>query len=545
MRAPALRGRGHFDQGCACLLAVLLLGGMPLACETTGDDTGDPTDTSGDDGGHGDDPVEYGLPQIIDPASDKIVLPVTRTEPLVIKVREVVPGVTLVVLDDRVLGTLSPATALGELREDTLTLELGGAMHVSRHTIVLVNPGPEGPLFSRTLLVSLVSLVDQPPVKVSALVESTLTQGHAITVDGTFDDALLTVVDEQTDDGVALAKIFRRQGEGWSETPRTVPLVGYARAPGEMRPPVSASWASRIDGGAEADVLRVAWRVGLAGESIAGVEIDASASQDGEVLTLMTSPAPFDGSSGLALEWAGYGAPRFFGGDLLVEMVALVDSESAHPGDHRLLQLRWPAPPASPGQLVAVVTSEVMDLDALGPGVDLLDPGRPLLALRARGRQPAFVRRALAGQAEVTVGAPALGSAPGASVQLLAVASSFGAWTTVELDASGALFTTWIDSYGSMENTVVSAELLPEALPSAAPSVALLAGLPHIAVPYGDTEAVHIAVPSDHMIRVLRLDGLFCDAVSLLIEDPSRSTGPFVCVYQGEVQIGTLTTFIE
>ena len=514
---------------------------MPLACQATGDDPGDPTDASGDDG---DDAVEYGLPQIIDPASDEIMLPVNSTEPLVIKVAGVVPGVTQVILNERALGTLSPATAVGELRDDTLRLELRGAMHVGRQAITLANPGADGLQFSRTLGVSLARKL---PGDVSALLESTLTEGHALTVDGTFAGALLTVVDEQTEDGVALAKIFRREGEGWSETPRIVPLVGYARASGEMRPKVSVSWASRIDEdeeGEEADLLRVAWRVGLAGESIAAVEVDASASQEGELLTLMTSPAPFDGISGLELEWAGYGAPRFFGGDLLVEMVALVDSESAHPGDHRLLQLRWPAPPAAPGQLVPVFTSELMDLDALGLGVDLLDPGRPLLALRAQGRQPAFVRRALAGLAEVTVGEPALGSAPGAGVQLLAVTSGFGAWTTVALDSSGGLTTNLIDLFSVKEHVMASAAQ-PKALPSAAPSVAILGGLMHVAVPYGDAEAVHIAVPSDHEIRFEPLDGLYCDAVALLVEDPSRSTGPFVCLYQGEVRLGTLSTLIE
>ena len=514
---------------------------MPLACQATDDDTGDPTNASGDDG---DDAAEYGLPQIIDPASDEIMLPVNRTEPLVIKVAGVVPGVTQVILNERVLGTLSPATAVGELRDDTLRLELRGAMHVSRQAITLANPGADGLQFSRTLVVSLDKKL---PGDVSALVESTLTEGHALTVDGTFAGALLTVVDEQTEDGVALAKIFRRAGEGWSETPRIVPLVGYARASGEMRPPVSVSWASRIDEdeeGEEADVLRVAWRVGLAGESIAAVEVDASGSQDGEVLTLMTSPEPFDGISGLELEWAGYGAPRFFGGDLLVEMVALVDSESAHPGDHRLLQLRWPAPPAAPGQLIPVFTSELMDLDALGPGVDLLDPGRPLLALRALGRQPAFVRRALSGLAEVTVGEPALGSAPGAEIQLLAVTSGFGAWTTVALDSSGGLTTSLIDLFLVKEHVMASAAQ-PKALPSAAASVAILGGLLHIAVPYGDAEAVHIAVPSENEIRFEPLDGLYCDAIALLIDDPSRSAGPFVCLYQGEVRLGTLTTLIE
>lgn len=516
----------------------LLLFGLVLACQTTADDTGDPTSDSG-----GDDAVEYGIPQIIDPGSDQIFVPINRTEPLLITVAGVVPGVTQVFLDDRAVGTLSPATALGELREDSLRLELGGAMLVSRHAITLANPGPDGIQFSRTLLLSIGKRL---PMEVSAIVESTLTVGHAITVDAAFDDALLTVVDEETDDGVAVAKIFRREGENWAGTPRTVPLPGYVRAPGETRPPVSASWASRTDAGGDADVLRVAWRVGLAGDSIAGVELEWAGSEMGEVLTLMTSPAPFDGvSSSLALEWAGYGVPRFFGGDLLVEMVALVDSESAHPGDHRLLQLRWPAPPAAPGPLFPLATSELMDLDALGVGIDLLDPGQPVLALRAGGLAPALVRRALAGQAGVTAGDAILGVPPGTQVDLTAVTSGFGAWSTAALSSKGEIAFNLLDTFSAMEGSMVSLEERPDALPSAALSPALLGGLFSIAVPYGDAEVVHIATFGGNEIHLQPLEGLYCDAVALLMEDPSRSSGPLVCVYQGEVQLSTLTVLVE
>ena len=542
MRTPALRGRGASDQGRArvggLLLFGLLLFGQLFACQTTADDTGDPTSDSGDDDGT----VEYGIPQIISPGDDKIVVPINRTEPLLIMVAGVVPGVTQILIDERAVGTLSPATALGELREDSLRLELGGAMLVSRHTITLANPGPEEAQLSRTLQLSIEKRL---PVEVSAIVESTLTEGHAITVDAAFEDALLTVVDEETDDGVAVAKIFRREGQGWAGTPRTVPLPGYARAPGETSPPVSASWANRTDAGGDADVLRVAWRVGLAGESIAGVEIDGSGSQVGELLTLMTSPAPFDGASGLALEWAGYGAPRFLGGELLVEMVALVDSESAHPGDHRLLQLRWPAPPAAPGQLFALATSELMDLEALGPAIDLLDRGQPVLALRAGGMAPALVRRTLAGQAEVTIGDAALGVSPGASVDLTAVISGFGAWSTAALTSKGEFAFSLLDTFSVMQGSLLSLEERPDALPSAALSSAVLGGFFSLAVPYGDSEVVHIATYGGNEIHFQPLEGLYCDAVALLIEDPSRSSGPLVCVYQGEVRLGTLTVRIE
>ena len=513
----------------------MITGAVGLGCPPGASDTEEPTSaTQGGD-------EEFPLPRIIDPANDNIVVPVNRVVALELQVVGIVPGVTEVVIDGRVVGTLSPATAIGELSEDTLRLELSGAMLVGSHTIALVNPSsvePEGLQRSRTLTLSMIPAARANP---SATLGGTLALGSAVTVDGAFGDALLTVV-EETPGEVAVAHIFALEGGSWAATPRSVSLPGYSRADDERSPPVTAQWASRAGDDDGEDRLRVTWRVGQDGSAIAGVEVSAVGMGSGEPLTLMTAPEPLAES----LEWAGYRRPRFHGGDLLVEVEALVDTELDHPGDHRLLQLRWPPPPAIPEAPFEVSVGEVMDLDALSPAVDLSDRGRSLRALRTGGSAAALVDRDPAGGARIVMDQGQLIALKAdAEVDLLAIVSSLGSWMTFAIDRDGAYALTLNDTYSAMQIEPVISSVRPEASPTAAPALAILGGVPLVAVPYGANEDVHIALLDGGGITLEALDGVRCDALALLVDDPARVEVPLVCVLGGEARLGLLSAAFE
>ncbi len=495
------------------------------------------TSTSGTDG----EEEEFPLPRILDPANDSIIVPVNRVGPLDFVVAGILPGTTEVLIDNRVVGTLSPGTAIGELSEERLRLELSGAMLVGAHTVSLVNPSSEaaeGIQRSRTLTLS---MVPAPKANPSASLGGSLSPGGALTVDGSFGDALLTVVEEPPGE-VAVAHIFAREAATWAPVPRSVELPGYARAPGEHTPPVTAQWASPAGEEGDGGRLRIAWRVGLDGSAIAGVEVSAGGTGSGEAQTLMTAPAPL----GQSFEWVGYGRPRFHGGDVLVEVEALVDTELDHPGDHRLLQLRWPPPPGTPDSPFEVASGEVMDLDALGPAVDLSDRSRPLLALRTGGIAPALVDRDPAGGARVVLAEDQpLALHADAAVDLLGVVTSLGGWTTFAIDEDGAYTLSLNDTYSVMQIEPLISGGRPEAPPTAAPALAVLGGVPLVAVPYGEEEEVHIASLDGGSVTLKPLAGIRCDAVALLIDDPARVEAPLVCVLDGEARLGSLSAGFE
>jgi len=522
MRSFAGRGRGLAG-------TAVLVGSLALACQTPSDDGGDPTSDGGEE------EETFPLPRIVVPANNNITITVSETEPLELVVAGVVPGVTEVVLGGRVLGTLPAGSPFGELRADSLTLRLAGAMIVGSRTLTLVNPGEDGPLSSRALTISLVtSAVPVNSVEPGPMIA----EGQTVTVVGAFADALLTVVDEVGEEGVALAHVFRRDGAGWGVSPRTVALPGYARGSTELAPPVTAGWGSRADEEGGVDVLRLAWRVGQDGPEVLGAEVLWDDGASAQPQSLMVAPAPFSAP----YEWVGYGRPRFHGRDLLVEATTLLDSELSHPGDHRLLQLHWPSPPEGPGVLFEVTTPEVADLDALGPAASLLDRDKPLHALRIGGVDPGLVELDSSGGARVLFEEDGVGLALAADVpvEVLGIASSLGVWSTFAIDAKGAYALSLVDTYAPASSFVVTPLMKPETLPTGAPALAILGGVPHIAVPYGDEDVVHIATIDGGPLRLDPLPGVHCDALALLTEDPAALEAPLVCASAGEVRADVL-----
>ncbi|MEZ4385097.1 MAG: hypothetical protein R3A79_27455 [Nannocystaceae bacterium] len=511
---------GRARRGAPLLLSVAL-----LACEGGDGETG--TTTSGG----GDAPEEFPLPRILDPASETISVPTNRVAPLVFTVNGVVPGVTSVSLTGRSLGTLAPGNELGVMTEETLTLHLGGAMLPGAHHVTLVNPGNAAPLRSRTVNLALLP-TNTPAWSLGAA--AAFAEGDAMLIDGTFDRALVTIVDEGADDGVAIARVFRRAGDGWDPAARELPLPGYARADDETSPPLSASWSTRIADGDADDRLRLAWRIGQDGQSIVAVDVAWSASDPGAPTPLATAPAPIDAP----IEWAAYVRPRFLGGDVILEMLALADSEGARPGDHRLIHVPWPAG-ASPLAPRPVVTPQLVDLDALGPAFDLLDPARPLLALRYAGLSPALIALDDGGAAQVTRRDEPLGTPANAPVDLLSITTSLGSWSAFAIDADGHYALNPINTLNPaitppfVVNTV--------AAPTAAPSLAVFDGIAHVAVPFGDAEVVHVAALGGSQLRLRPLEDLHCDALAFALGDLAATSTELLCLHAGAVTTRTFS----
>ncbi|MCB9707000.1 MAG: hypothetical protein H6711_34485 [Myxococcales bacterium] len=504
--------------------ALVLVAAALLGCAGGGEGPTTSGADTGSSGGGSDDPI----PLILEPADDTVSIAADRRTPLKLRLAQVTPGVTQVLLDDRVLGSLSPGTSVGALSSDSLTISLRGAMLAGAHTLELLNPGGESddPLKSRRLTLSVGS--GSRPDYVATLGALTLDGALSLTLDGHGEDALLGVL--LADDVLAL---FRRTGGGWS-SPRSAAVPGHAAAPGAAEPALSAALVD-VEGELR---LRLAWRQGADGGSIAAVEVPWAGDEVGSPGPLAEVPAPFVG----AFEWVAYGRPRFLGAEsLVVEARALVDAEVAHPGDRRLLHVRWPAggDPAAPATIDAAAHT---DLDGVGRALDLLDPTRPLLAIREGGISPAWL--------EVVAGAPqvrrsadgSLGSPPDGEVGLTALASSLGSQIFFAVGGDGSVTATGIDALHEGDATAIPLGAPPPALaPSAGPSLGILVGIPFAAIPYGDAERVHLAVVDGTSLRLRPVEGLHCDMIAVAAEDPDASAAPIACLLGGELRLGELS----
>jgi hypothetical protein len=511
---------------------LLLLGVAVLACEG-GDGEAGTTSTGGGTGAE----EEFPLPRILDPASETVSIPINQVTPLLFGVNGVVPGITEVHLTNRPLGTLSPANELGSLSADALTLNLSGAMLPGAHQLSLVNPGNEGSQRSRTVTLALIP-AGTPAWSLGA--PAPFADGESLTVDGAFDRALLTVVDDTPAAAAAGPPVSPRAGHGWDPSPRRVPMPGYTRADDEGAPPVSAAWSTRAADGDADDRLRITWRIGQEGQSVGAVDVPWSGDDPGVLETIAAAPAPIDAP----IEWAAYVRPRFLGRDVVIEMLALSDTEGARPGDRRLVHVPWPAgeAPAAP-RLVA--TPELADLDALGPGFDLADPQRPRLALRYAGLSPAFVELDSGGAAQLLRRDEPLGTPADAPVEVVGVASSLGAWSAFSIDGDGTHALNQLDTLNTTISPPYVVEAAPLPAPSAAPAVSVLDGVPCIAVPYGDDEVVHVAALGGGLLRLRPLEGLHCDAVALAVGDLAAPSTALICLSDAVATVRPLSVVFE
>lgn len=525
------------------VLAFMLAG---AACTPGGgaDDQGDAEATG--DGSTTDPAVPE--PAFLNPAVGEFLVRTDQTVPEPFVVQRVVPGLTQVLLDSTSIGALDPGSLLGSITETSLELAVHGALVAGTHTLQLVNPGPDGPRTSVTLMM----VIEPPPP------EARPTFTHALTAtDLTGIDALLSTGVGQTrmlgllgpGDPDPVLRLLRADGDGWGGKPVTVPLDGHVPDAMSFGPAVAAAAFPDPDGGPP-ERMRVVWRVGMPGHTLAAREIAANPTP----IVLDTFPV-FDRDDALAgepVEWSAFGRPFLLGETLLAELVATADTEVPHPGDRRIYssfwrgdELRWTTP-----QRIGMPSP--IDLDALGPATrvpDLSVDAGLALSVRLGGAFPGMIEARDDGA--VSISAPTL-TAPLAlsgDLALTTLASDFGARTVAAVDRNGRVTLAFLDTSG--DNPPRAAELaddtLPDAAPTAAPTAAVALGFTVWLVPYGDAAPVHLVLADGQDVVALPLtdpEPLHCDAVHLATtlagNSPDDPAVPLACLSHGALALGHL-----
>lgn len=526
---------------------LLLAGALACAPDGGGDDQGDGKD---DDTGGATTDAEIPEPAFLNPAIGEFTVFTDQTVPEPFVVQRVIPGLTQVLLDGVTLGTLDADSPLGALAEDSLELTLRGALVAGTHAIQLVNPSPEGPRNSVTLTMVVAppeaatrptwtfALEATPLADVDALVSVGAGAGRALGVFGPGDpDPVLRVL--RPDDA-----------GGWStDKPILVPLDGHVADAASLAPAVALVAFPEPDG-APARRMRVAWRVGQPGRSVASRDIAINPTP----IVLDTFPALSlaDALADEPVEWAALGRPFLVGRTLLVEAVAALDTEVPHPGDRRVYaslwrddSLRW-----SPPQRVGLPAPT--DLDALGPApvvADLAVDAANTLSVRLGGVSPGLLAARDDGSVALTVPPRTAPLGVGGEPSLATVLGSFGSRSVAAVDPLGRLGVLYLDAGGS--NPARDASPDPDDLPDAAPTGALAPGVVRgftvFLVPYGDAAPVHLVLGDGDEVAVQPLDDpepLHCDAVALAAtldgNDPDDPALALACAAHGDLRLGRL-----
>lgn len=520
----------------ALVLALAL-----AACRAApGADDGD-SDSSGTTG----EPLP--TPAFLNPAVGDFQVEATQLVPEVLVVQHVLPGVTQVLLDGYALGRLVEDNPFGALTDDHLTLLLHGALTAGDHTLQLMTPGVDGPLYSVTLTMQVQPpLPDARPTWGASLDPEPIAAGAALFAAGAGAGGLLgLLVPGEADPAVHL---FRAAPDGWvTADPVVVPLVGHVPQNMSWEPAVSAVAFLGADGGPP-ERLRVVYTLGLPAHTVASRDVTFAPDP------VVQGPAvAFDLTSALGdstVEFAAFGRPVALGHTLVAELDAAADAEQPHPGDRRLITSFWRGEALGWTAPQRVGTATPTDLDALGPAPVLSDISTgtaTALTVRLGGAFPGLLEVRDNGATSITT--PPLNAPLGVTgeVTLATLVSSFGSRTVAALDPKGRISLGMLET--SHGNVPRLAPPKPSDLPDAAPTGPLAAGVGRgfsfFLVPYGDAAPVHVVVGDGDASFVEPLADLNCDVVALAVtltgNDPDEASLPLACLAHGELRLGRVT----
>ena len=497
-----------------------------------------------------------------------------NTEPLRFGVDDVRVGLTQVHLDDDNLGPLYRGSLLGALDEEALTIAQPGAMRKSGHVLQLVTPSVDGPVRSKKLNVSVKGCA--VPRLVAEHSPNALVAGHAVVQWGAPDRAVLAVLD-LGDVTTPRVTLMRARGHGWHiDEPTIVGVPGYVARVGERRPAIAVDWqrAAQLDpmtdlGSDPAeppsgelehgrpDRLRVAWRVGPAGDAIDVREVVFA---DGGPVTGDPQRAidVADVTSPFA-QWTSLMHPAFVGDVLLAELREHVDVESPFPGDRRVLAARWFLGRAQPEPAFSVVTQARVDLDLIAPAIDAraLELGRPApLSVRVGGRAGMVRRDHLTGEVRVLalhddepgflaeVYEDSSDDVANDVINVITVVGGISSRTTAGVWSDGSVRVRLVDTGGRNLSRLrtVDVGLLPAGMPTGPMVGTQLRGTAVFLVPYGSASPVFSFALTGDQIVPAKLGGLYCDAVEVrqLAVGENPDTVGLACVLDGEVFLGLL-----
>ncbi len=511
----------------------LLLALLAAACGggSQGDATGGSGETEGDAMGT--------PPAFTSEAGDVITITADRVEPLALDVRDVELGRTQFLLDGAAVvlaGSESPEASLDE-RE--LVLSLRGGMATGEHRIEMVTPSSGGVLRSRELTLLVEPATPRSPV--AQLDDAVVATGTRLWSSGDGNRSLLAVLDPSSEP--PSLRLIRGAGSGFIDESRSVELPELV-SDGALRPSVAAGLTVN-DADEGGNRLRIVWVAGPDRRMLRLVDDDWDALVGVEPIAAV-EPADLPA----AAEWAQLGTPAVLGDTLVVELIAPLDVEASRPGDHGLLYVRLvgdePEPPAR------LDLGRPLDLDQLGPGVDLLRArdGRRALGVRFDGARPWTLEAPRAGEpggARLRLAAGEVEAAPygvdGSLVGLATVVGSLASRSALAVRTGGGLRGAIFDGLSGPRRARAPDGDAPSSGASGPPAATLLAGTPTFLVPHGGQAEVSAVLGDGEALRIVPVPGLSCDEVALHISEPANENGTtgLACLLDGEVRLGTLT----
>jgi len=518
---------------------LLLLAGL-LACHAAPADE----DTGADESSSGTgEPIPS--PDFLNPAVGSFRIDANQTDPELLVVQDIVPGLTQVLLDGDSLGTLPADSPIGQLDLGALSLTLHGALAIGSHTLQLLTLTPEAPLYS----VELEMKVESPDPKARPTFSTTLeadpiATGQVMFAAGVGAGGLLGVLGPGDPDPEL--RLFTADAKrGWNPTPITMPLERHVLLDMSFAPAVSAAFPE--PGAAAPKRLRVAYTVGVPATKIAtrDVQIDPD-----PILQDPVEAFDLDTALGAAqVEWAAFGRPFVVGNTLISELHAAPDAEQPHPGDHRLYTSFWRGDDLGWTPPQQIGTAALSDLDSLGPAPVLFDiaSGRSnTLAARLGGAFPALLELADDGAVSLTVPPLNVPLDVTGPIALTTIVANFGSRTVAAVDTAGRVSLSMLDtSHGNgPRRASPKFSSLPDtpAIGPIAPGVAR--GYPIFLVPYGAAAPVQLVASDGEHSFVQPLADLHCDtvtvAVTLAANDPKTATLPLACLLDGAVHLGQL-----
>ena len=499
-----------------CLATALLLG--LFACSSSDADEDEDVVLE---------PKERPTPRFLEPANGVLVLPVTRTADIVLQVSALTPGFTTLEIDGRSVGTLGKASEVGQLASSQLTLHMGGAMIPGRHTLQLVTPADEEPKRSTPVTVDLkVEPTGNPTL---SELQGTGLFGEALAASGVDESGALLLVDETR------AHVLAADGIGWSlEAVRSLELPGFHRSdtclPAAMRLPDEAG-----------DRLRLAWRVGLPGSRIDVLETTFEDDAPVQIVSAFELEPALVG----AVEHAALDCPALRPRAVLAELLALTDAEHPRDGDRAIVSVAFLGDGLTFGLPKRLGFGEVVDLDHLGPVIDLAAPPElaPMLMGARMGQLwPVVIELdAASGTAALRASArhaiPALTALEG---PMAMVTGGFGSRTIVARSDDRLSIVQIDDSTRSLP--VVHELASIDERPSGAVAAAIVGGSPLFVVPMGADRPAYMVTSSAATPTVRQLDALRCDAVALPVARVANehATTAVACLREGELHLATL-----
>ena len=524
------------------LLVLALSGGASSACapESIFDDEG-PGAASETETETGTSFPPPPTPAFVDPASGRLEVRADQREPIELRVRAVFPGQTVLLIDGQSVGTLHPANAIGHLEDNRLTLNLDGALTTGVHGLTLFTPGDGvGPSSSPIAI----DVKAGPARELEYALGLEVADGvEALAATTAGPPSVFWIENGADEPTLAVAPIGTGETPFDLSAPWRVPLPGYLIRP-EQAPRIAVQ---RDENG-----LRVAWPVGASADRIdwaAWTFDDLAVPLASGTALLRTDPAfePF--------EYVELGAPFVAADALVVEVVAMKDSEAARPGDRRLARLRWADMEAGPAELHLVADTRGEDLDAVGP---LLDLRRVVDESAAEARADLVTRLSGSWARRLTIdGTTGLigvdggearrhtSTLPFGELQLAAVAGALGSRTSLAVGGSEmvAVFEATFASRSTTDR--LSLPLFPGER-RMAPSPALLGGCPIFGVARGSERGIAVFTTDGVTVQLTEL-ATTCDqlvfaptAIGNSTDDTDTHRLPALCLQGARVFLGEL-----